>query len=388
MRPSCLMRLLVLSVFVSGLLLGAVLIMFWMVLPQNIGLVAQSVIPTAAPTPTPPSASIYSEIDALDEVMINLYQRISPSVVHITSRSQTVDRFYGIVPSEGTGSGFIWDNQGNIVTNNHVVEGATELDVLLANGVSLSAQVVGTDAYYDLAVIHIDVPANTIVPVELGDSSKLRVGQHVIAIGNPFGLDRTLTSGLISALERRVETSSSSVIGQAIQTDAAINPGNSGGPLLDSRGRVVGINTAINSPSGGSVGIGFAVPINVIKRVVPSLLKNGRYAHPNLGVTTAELGTEISPAQNGAQRGLLILQLDPGGPAERAGLKATQVTVQRRRYVYSGGDIIVAIDGKAIVTRNDLLLALEENHTPGDTVTISIERDGQLIDVPVKLGEG
>jgi S1-C subfamily serine protease len=385
-RQSPTFRLLMVGLFLSGLIAGAILIMFWFVWPRDFEVQAAS-IPTAAPTPTLPSSAVFSQVEALDQVMTNLYQRVSPSVVHITSHTQTVDLFYGVVPSEGTGSGFVWDNAGHIVTNNHVVSGANEVDVVLPDGTSLTASVVGVDDYYDLAVIKINVPANTLTPLELGDSSKLRVGQQVVAIGNPFGLDRTLTSGLISALGRSVATSSNSVIGQAIQTDAAINPGNSGGPLLDLYGRVVGINTAINSPSGGSVGIGFAVPIDVVKRVVPILISGGHYPHPSLGLDTAELGATVAPPQNGPSHGLLIVQITPGGAAEKAGLRAADVTVQRRRYVVSGGDIITAIDGKSVSTQNDLLLAVEENHKPGDKVTLTVFRDGKTIQVPVTLGE-
>ncbi|MCC7448449.1 MAG: trypsin-like peptidase domain-containing protein [Anaerolineae bacterium] len=385
MRRSLPFRLLMFGLFVSGLVVGGLLVAFWLVLPRSFPLGAQAV-PTAMPTPTLPADTVFAQVEALDTVMTNLYQRVSPSVVHITSRSQT-ETFYGIEPSEGTGSGFVYDNQGHIITNNHVIEGATEVDVLLANGASLPAQVVGADAYYDLAVIKVDVTANILTPLELGDSAQLKVGQRVIAIGNPFGLDRTLTSGLISALERRVETNATSIIGQAIQTDAAINPGNSGGPLLDLRGRVVGINTAINSPSGGSVGIGFAVPVNIVKRVVPVLISKGSYPHPTLGINVAELGVNVTPPSSGPQRGLLITQLDPNGPAVKAGLKAATVTIQRRRYVFSGGDIITAVDGKAVATKNDLLLALEEKFKPGDTVELTVYRDGKTIPVTATLGE-
>ncbi len=353
-RQSTMMRILFLGIFLCGLLLGAFVIMMVLLLPRFNPTVAQAV-PTAAPTPTLPADTVFAELDAKDQVLTNLYQRVSPSVVHITNRSQTLDPFQGVVPQEGTGSGFVFDDQGHIITNNHVVAGADQLDVLLANGTSLSAQIVGTDEYYDVAVIKINVSPAALTPLQLGDSSQLKVGQTVIAIGNPFGLDRTLTSGLISALGRTVQTSSNSVIGQAIQTDAAINPGNSGGPLLDTRGRVVGMNTAINSPSGGSVGIGFAVPINIVKRVASALISSGQVA--------------------------------AGGPAEKAGLQATSISRQRRGYTYSGGDIIVAIDGKATNTKNDLQLALEENHKPGDTVTVTVYRDGKNTDVKVVLGQ-
>src|SRR5690606_9522288 len=202
----------------------------------------------------------------------NLYERVSPSVVHIISRTQTLSPFFGMRAREGTGSGFFYDTQGHIVTNYHVIERAFEVDVVLVTGDSVPAQIVGVDPYNDLAVLKVDAPADVTVPLEMGDSDALRVGQTVVAIGNPFGLERTLTVGIVSALGRRLETEAGALVGQAIQTDAAINPGNSGGPLLDTRGRVIGVNTAINSPTGASVGIGFAVPASVIKRVVPELI--------------------------------------------------------------------------------------------------------------------
>jgi S1-C subfamily serine protease len=374
-----------LCLFLCGLLVGGLIVTFLLVVPRLYPTVAQT-IPTAAPTPQLPGSDVYAQIDAVDTIMNSLYERVSPSVVHITSRTQSVDSYYGVVPSEGTGSGFAFDNQGHIVTNNHVVAGATSVDVLLASGASLPADVVGVDEYYDLAVLLVNVPANTLSPLELGDSTQLKVGQRVIAIGNPFGLDRTLTSGLISALGRRVETSSASVIGQAIQTDAAINPGNSGGPLLDMRGRVVGVNTAINSPTGGSVGIGFAVPVNVIKRVVPSLISTGHYAHPNLGLSAVELGSQVNPRPGDPPRGLLLAQLENNGPAAKAGLQPAQITVQRRRYTFTGGDIIVAVGGKPVATNNDLLVELEENFRPGDKVNLTVVRDGKNIEVAVTLG--
>src|SRR5579859_7056353 len=369
MKPILPIRLLLAVAFLAGLLLGAAMIFVLLVAPRQNPVLAQTP-PTAVPTPTLVPDADYAFLDARDQVLTNLYQRISPSVVHVTSRSETIDIF-GVQPSEGTGSGFVYDQQGHIVTNNHVVAGADSVDVALPSGVSLSAQVVGTDSYYDLAVLHIDVANNALAPLELGDSSQVQVGQTVIAIGNPFGLDRTLTSGIISALGRTVQTDQNSVIGQAIQTDAAINPGNSGGPLLDTRGRVVGINAAINSPSGGSVGIGFAVPINVAKRVAPVLISKGHFAHPTLGLTTAEVGTEVNPRQGGPQKGLLIIDITAGGPAAPAGLQVAQITRQRRTYTVTGGDIITALDGKPIVTKNDLQLALEENHQPGDKVTLT-----------------
>lgn len=371
------------AIFTLGVAVGAAAIAILLVRPP---LTAAQGAATAAPTPTLLPDSAFSPIDALDQVLVNLYERVSPSVVHITSRSRAIDWFYGVVPQEGTGSGFVYDAEGRIVTNYHVVQGADEVDVLLANGRTISARIIGVDSYYDLAVLQVEPSAIDATPLEAGDSNTLRVGQTVIAIGNPFGLDRTLTTGIISALGRQVRTEQGAVIGQAIQTDAAINPGNSGGPLLDTRGRVVGINTAINSPSGGSVGIGFAVPINVIKRVVPSLIEDGQYVHPSLGAQFVELGAEVTAPESGPARGLLIVELVAGGGAQQAGLQAAQVSRRGRRYVFSGGDIITALDGKAIATRNDLLLILEENYRPGDTVTVSAYRGNQAITVSVVLG--
>ncbi|MEZ4668754.1 MAG: trypsin-like peptidase domain-containing protein [Anaerolineae bacterium] len=372
-----------LGVFVLGMIVGGMAVLGTNLRPTAV--TAQDV-PAILATPTALPETVYAQLDLMEQVTTNLYERVSPSVVHITSRQNVTDFFYGTTPREGTGSGFIYDDQGHIITNNHVVEGAQELEVLLSTGQSLPATVVGTDPYYDLAVVKVDLPTSTVSSLELGDSSSLKVGQTVIAIGNPFGLDRTLTTGVISALGRRIETSSNTAIGQAIQTDAAINPGNSGGPLLDSRGRVVGINTAINSPSGGSVGIGFAVPVNIVKQVVPSLITDGHYAHPSLGVQVAELGTEVTTGSSGVNRGLLIVQIDAGSPAEQGGLQAATVTVQRRRYVFSGGDIIIAIGGKPVATRNDMLLALEEGYRPGDTAEITVVRDGKTISQTVTLG--
>lgn len=382
MRPMT--RLLILSIFLFGLSIGVLLAVYFLVLPRSNPAIAQ--FPTLAPTPTLPAEEVFAELDVLDQVMINLYERVSPSVVHIASRSEVVSFFYGVMPQEGTGSGFVYDNQGHIVTNNHVIQNAQEIDVLLSNGVTLPGQVVGADPYYDLAVVKIDVPSNALIPLEMGDSSALRVGQTVIAIGNPFGLDRTLTAGIISALERRIDTDAGTAIGQAIQTDAAINPGNSGGPLLDTRGRVIGINTAINSPSGGSVGIGFAVPVNIIKRVVPSLISEGRYAHPTLAIQVAELGTEVVPPSGRVQRGLLIVQIAAGGPADQAGLQAAQVSVRRGRYIFSGGDIITAVGNMPVAIRDDLSLALENNYQPGDSVELTIVRGGSTMTVTATLG--
>lgn len=376
--------LMIVCIFVAGLLIGGGVMAFY-------GLPAAGLFPAAqvmAPVPTPTLLpdSIFAELDAQDQVLINLYERVSPSVVHIISRTQAVSPFFGLQSREGTGSGFFYDEAGHIVTNYHVIEGASEVDVILSNGESIPARLAGIDPYNDLAVLAIDVSADLALPLEMGDSDTLRVGQTVVAIGNPFGLERTLTTGTVSALGRRLETESGALVGQAIQTDAAINPGNSGGPLLDTRGRVIGINTAINSPTGASVGIGFAVPASVIQRVVPELIADGRYSHPDIGLQVAELGTEVTPGSDTVTRGLLIVDIDANGPADRAGLRAAQISARRGRYVFSGGDIIVALDGQPMYSRDDLLIYLEDHFRPGDSVTVTVMRDGQPREVQVVLG--
>ncbi len=381
MRRRCLLPLSAALVglgFVAGLLLG---------LPTGTGL-SQEVTPVPLPTLAPPPAEALTLLDAEEAVVAYIYESAGPSVVHITSRTEVWDFWRGAVPQEGTGSGFVYDTQGHIVTNNHVVEGASEIEVVLADGTVLPAEVVGTDAYYDLAVLHVDPAQLPAPPLPLGNAERLRVGQHVLAIGNPFGLDRTLTTGVISALDRTIESESGSLVGNAIQTDAAINPGNSGGPLLNSRGEVIGVNTAITSPSGGSVGIGFAVPISAVQRVVPDLIAYGRYRHPSLGVQVRELGYEVRPAADGPQHGLLIVALDASGPAGRAGLQAAETRQQGFRTYFVGGEIILAINGEAALTRDDLTLYLERNTLPGDTVTLTVSNlSGETREVTVVVGE-
>jgi len=364
--------------FAAGLLFGIPTSTSW----------SQEATPIQPPTPAPPPAEALSLLDAEEAVVAYIYETAGPSVVHITSRTEVWDFWRGVVPQEGTGSGFVYDTQGRIVTNNHVIEGASEIEVVLADGTVLSAEVVGTDAYYDLAVLGVDPAQLPAPPLPLGSAETLRVGQRVLAIGNPFGLDRTLTTGVISALDRTIESESGSLVGNAIQTDAAINPGNSGGPLLNSRGEVIGVNTAITSPSGGSVGIGFAVPISVVQRVVPDLIAYGRYRHPSLRVQVRELGYEVRPAADGPQHGLLIVALDANGPAEQAGLQAAEARQQGFRTYFVGGDIIVAINGEAVHTRDDLTLYLEKYALPGDTVTLTVSNiAGDTREVKVVVGE-
>ncbi|MER3400200.1 MAG: 2-alkenal reductase [Thermoflexus sp.] len=342
--------------------------------------------PTAAPTPPP--AEALAAARALEAAFIAVYELVSPSVVHITTRAAAFDLLRGPIYQEGTGSGFVWDRQGHIVTNNHVVEGAERIEVVFADGTTVPAEQVGADAYNDLAVIRVRVPREKLAPVALGDSSRLRVGQWVIAIGNPFGLDRTMTVGVISALGRTLELSDRP-LGEVIQTDAAINPGNSGGPLLDLDGRVIGINTAIRSPTGGSIGIGFAVPVNTIKRVVPELIAHGRYPHPWLGAAFFEVTPAFAQAFGlPSEHGLLTVQVVPGGPADRAGLRgATQRVRTRFGEVFLGGDLVVAIDGRPLRTVDELVIYLENHKRVGETVTLTILRDGRSQTLEVRLGE-
>jgi S1-C subfamily serine protease len=345
------------------------------------------IVPTALPD------EMLQALDVEEQLTINIYQRVAPSVVHITSRREVVDFWRGVVPQEGTGSGFIIDDVPHVVTNYHVIEGAEEVEVLMAGGEVYPAEIVGVDAYYDLAVLHITVESGqAVLPVELAETDDLLVGQRVIAIGNPFGLDQTLTTGVISALGRTIESNVGALLGEVIQTDAAINPGNSGGPLLDSRGRVVGVNTAIQSVSGGSVGIGFAVPAHIVQRVVPVLIADGRYPHPSMGVDLRELSYEVTPGETGPTHGLLITGLSSGGAAEQAGLQAAELRRSGRSAVWVGGDIITAIDGEPAYTRDDLTLYLESNKRPGDVVRVTVARPSdtgrdQIVDVDVTLGQ-
>jgi S1-C subfamily serine protease len=299
------------------------------------------------------------------------------------------------VPQEGTGSGIIYDKEGHVITNYHVIEDATELLVTLPDETTVEAQVVGADAANDLAVLKIDAAPDLLHPVPLGESNDLRVGQFVIAIGNPFGFERTLTVGVVSALGRVIESPDERFIGEIIQTDAAINPGNSGGPLLDLSGQVIGVNTAIFSPSQASAGIGFAVPVDTVRRVVPELIARGYYPHPWLGLSYVwdlnadraqvlrEVGMDVP-----VEEGVLLLEIAPNSPAAAAGLRGGQEQVRLgRTVVLIGGDILTAIDGEPIATGRDLLRFLDTRTAVGQTIQITVWRDGQQVTIPVTLDE-
>jgi S1-C subfamily serine protease len=355
---------------------------------------AQPAVPVSS-TATPAVAdaastpSLHADLallEAEDRVVSQLYARVSPAVVHITARVTTVDFFFGPLPSEGTGSGFVIDKQGHIVTNNHVVQDAESVTVTLADQTQVSAQIVGVDPPNDLAVLKIDVAPDVLVPIELGNSGTLHVGQRAIAIGNPFGLDRTLTTGVISALGRPLQEENDTVIYNVIQTDAAINPGNSGGPLLNIEGQVIGVNTAIRQ---NAEGIGFAVSVDTVKRVIPQLMSSGRYRHPWLGILGYSLTPDIAHMLNlPVARGILVARLYSYSPAEQAGVRGAsrQVVIGNQRFLV-GGDILTAIDDHPINGWDDLQQYLEENTQVGQAVTLKVLRGEQSLTLKATLTE-
>lgn len=287
------------------------------------------------------------------------------------------------------GSGFVFDNKGNIVTNNHVVEGATAIDVTFLNGDTVTAKLVGRDAYADLAVIQVDTSSRQLKPVPLGDSDKLQVGDPILAIGNPFGLSGSMSAGIVSQLGRETQGTGGYMIIDLIQIDAVVNPGNSGGPLLNMRGEVVGVNTLIFSQSGGFEGVGLSIPSSTVKRVATSLISTGQYKHPYLGVQGTDVTPQIVEAMKLSQaKGFLLMQVTQGGPADKAGLKGgtTQTTIAGQTAIL-GGDVIIGIDNTNVRKLSDLSLYTERNKSPGDTVTLKIIRDGKEMSVNLVLGE-
>ena len=343
------------------------------------------VVTTVVATPTPLSDSDLLPLDIEEQLITNLYERVGPSVVHISSEVMTMDFFFGPMSSEGTGSGFVWDDAGHIVTNYHVVADANKIEVIFSDDRQAEAEVVGVDPRNDLAVLRVDPGATTVRPLPVAAADDVRVGQRAIAIGNPFGLDRTLTTGVVSALGRPLETDTGDYIFNVIQTDAAINPGNSGGPLLNSRGEVIGINTAIQQ---GAEGIGFAVPAATLRRVVPVLLTNGAYRHATLGLLGYSITAGLAEALGlPVDQGVLVAQLARGGPAEVAGVRgAQQEVIVGNSRVLAGGDIITALDGNPIGDWNALLEYLELHKAVGDAITLSLLRDGQPLTVQATLG--
>jgi S1-C subfamily serine protease len=334
------------------------------------------------------SARIDDGLTAEERVNIAVYDRVNRSVVNITTRVVQPDMFFMLEPpSEGAGSGSVLDREGHILTNYHVIEGAQEVRVTLFNGETYQAGLMGSDPVYDMAVLRIEAPRDVLFPVEFGDSAPLKVGQKVFAIGNPFGLERTMTVGIISSLNRTLKSRTGRAMKSIIQLDAALNQGNSGGPLLDSRGRLIGMNTAIASRTGENTGVGFAIPVNNISRVVPQLIEDGRVIRPDIGITRVYQ----------TEQGLVVATLAPGGPAERAGLRGFRVIreqQQRGLFVYETtridreyADLVVAVNGEPVRTADDLLSAIEKRK-PGDEVTVTVVREGRQLNVGVVLGAG
>lgn len=334
--------------------------------------------------PTPGNSST-SDFSSDDQVVIDLYAHLNPSVVNI-SIYQTQN---GELVLAGQASGFVYDSQGDIVTNQHVVDGANSIEITFSDGLIRNATLVAQDLYSDLAVVKVELPTG-VNPIPLGTMDQLAVGQSVVAIGNPFGLEGTLTRGVISALGRTIPTNTAYKIPQAIQTDAAINPGNSGGPLLNLSGEVIGVNAQIETSgiSGSNLGVGFAIPVSILQRVIPALIQAGHYDWSWLGVTGYTVDPPLVKAMSlPVEQGAYISSVTSGGPAEAAGLKGTTETItQDGRSVEVGGDVITAIDGQPVKTFDDLLVYLSLQTSPGQEITLSILRNGQNQDVKVTLG--
>jgi S1-C subfamily serine protease len=342
--------------------------------------------PESTPSPEPTTAlpklssDVLKVVEADEKNNIEVYAATNKSVVNITTAS-TASGLFGDETSSGTGSGFVIDHRGHILTNFHVVEGADSVQVTLFDGSTHDAKIIGEDASNDVAVVRVDVPADKLFPITLGDSSRLAVGEKVLALGNPFGLERTLTTGIISALGRSLRAKNGRMIKGIIQTDAAVNPGNSGGPLLNARGEVIAMNTAIVSQVGQSAGISFAVPINSIVRILKPLIEQGRVIRADLGITRVFTTSE----------GLLVLTEAEDGPAERAGIRPIRArTIRYGPRVFSRldpetADMIVAVDGKRVKNVDELLTEVE-SHAPGQVVTVTVIREGRAKDIKVTLG--
>ena len=323
-----------------------------------------------------------------EAVNVRIYRQASPAVANILTKATEYDFFMDPVPVEGAGSGFIIDPRGYILTNYHVVEGAQSIEVVLGDQSRYAAKYIGADQRNDVALIKIEPKGKQLTVLKLGDSGGIQVGQKVLAIGNPFGFESTLTTGVVSATGRTVQTSQSTFIEQAIQTDAAINRGNSGGPLIDTHGDVIGINSAIYTPTGTTAGIGFAIPINTAKNIANDLITSGRVHRAFLGVQTLSVSGGLAEALDlPVQEGLLVEVVTKGGPAAEAGIHGgNRIAEAGMRRFYIGGDVIVSIDGQKVNNDFDVNLVLN-HHRPGDTVNVTLYRGGKKMDIPVKLGE-
>jgi 2-alkenal reductase len=358
--------------------------------------VGQSGPATAGPAPI--TINIQPGADAQSQIMEAVYQKVNPSVVKIINMASDPNLMTGSAVPQAEGSGFVWDKQGHLVTNDHVVNGATQLQVIFADGTTAAATVVGKDPNGDIAVIKVNPSQTPLVPVEQGNLANVKVGEQVLAIGNPFGFSGTMTQGIVSALSRTIPALTQFSIPGAIQTDAAINPGNSGGPLLNDQGQVIGVNDQIQSASGSSSGVGFAIPINEVQRIVPALIRSGIYRHPYLGIQGATYSSTWAQALGlpAGARGVYVSGVLPGSPAAKAGLQSgtqdTNVLIGvdnfgQPTYLQSGGDLITAVDGHAIRTIDDLLNYLEDSASAGETVHMSVSRaGGQQQNLNVTLG--
>jgi S1-C subfamily serine protease len=341
-------------------------------------------VPGRADPPAVPAES-GRQFTPEERTNITVYEAVNRSVVNINTKATVATGLFLMeVPSDGAGSGIVLDKQGHVLTNFHVVEGAREIQVVLFDGSAHAARIVGIDPATDVAVVRVEAPEALLQPVQFGSSNDLRVGQRVFAIGNPFGLERTLTTGIISSLNRSLPTRTGRTIKSIIQTDAAINPGNSGGPLVDSGSRLIGMTTAIASRTGQSAGVGFAIPVGTLSRIVPQLTQHGKVVRPDAGIARVYQ----------SDAGLVVAELAPEGPAERAGIRGFRVirerkrqgpfTVETARVDRAGADVIVAVAGQAVRTADDFLSAVESRN-PGDQVLITVSREGHKLDVPVVL---
>ncbi len=368
----------------------------------------QALTPTAiAPsTPAPGVSAVPSvgSVQDMQSLLEQIYTNVNPSVVLIEVSGSTTNvpsnsNPFGIPQgrqfTQGLGSGFVWDTNGDIVTNNHVVDGASTITVTFADGTIVTGQVVGPDPYSDLAVVKVSAPAAELHPVQVADSTQVKVGQLAVAIGNPFGEQNTMTSGIISALGRALPATGGNPQGgtyqipDVIQTDAPINPGNSGGVLLNAQGQVIGVTAAIESGTQSSAGIGFAIPSAIVQKVIPALIQSGHYDHPYLGVSGTDLTPDLAKAMNLAatQRGALVETVTPGGPADKAGLKgSTQSTTIQGQSANVGGDVVTAFNGQQVKTFDDLVAALEHTGQIGQNATLTILRNGQPQTITVTVG--
>ena len=372
---------------------------------------AQTAPTPAAPVPVAEVTASGSNLAAYEASFEQIYAQVNPSVVNIQVVEQaTAPAIIGrngrnfqfgqpqAAPSQALGSGFVWDKQGDIVTNNHVVNGATSISVTFADGTTAEAKVVGTDPLADLAVIKVNVPAGELQPVQVGDSTQVKVGQIAIAIGNPFGFSGSMSEGIVSGLSRTIPADNSNSaagtgatysIPDIIQTDAAINPGNSGGVLVDDQGRVIGVTAAMESSSGSSSGVGFVIPSAIVQKVVPSLISTGKYDHPWLGLSGTTLTPDLAQAMNlkASQKGLLVADVVAGGPSAKAGLQpSNQTATVSGQQTNVGGDVITAVNGQPVNRFEDLTSYLLSQTQPGQTVTLTILRGGQEQTVKLTLG--